>query len=67
MASFPLLFGAEPVLWGREAKKSEKWRPGVFKAANCFMARWHRDEAEVSWLRNAAEDAQSGDKGSQLC
>ena len=27
------------------------------------MARWHRDEAESSRLRHAAEDAKSDDKG----
>ena len=27
------------------------------------MARWHRDEAQKSWLRRAAEDAKNGDKG----
>ena len=27
------------------------------------MARWHRDEAEGSWLRHGAEDVKSGDKG----
>ena len=27
------------------------------------MARWHRDEAESSRLRYAAEDAKSDDKG----
>ena len=26
------------------------------------MARWHRDEAESSWLRHAAEDAKKDDK-----
>ena len=27
------------------------------------MTRWHRDEAESSWLRHAADDANSDDKG----
>ena len=27
------------------------------------MAGWHKDEAERSWLRHAAEGAKSGDKG----
>ena len=26
------------------------------------MARWHRDEAESSWLCHAVEDAKSDDK-----
>ena len=36
---------------------------GVVEAAECFMTRWHRDEAESSWLRHAADDANSDDKG----
>ena len=35
----------------------------VVEAVACFMARWHMDEAESSWLRHAAEDAKSVDKG----
>ena len=27
------------------------------------MARWHRDEADRSWLRHSTEDAKSDDKG----
>ena len=27
------------------------------------MTRWHRDEAESSWLSHATEDANSDDKG----
>ena len=27
------------------------------------MTRWHKGEAEKSWLRHATEDAKSGDKG----
>ena len=27
------------------------------------MTRWHRDEAEGSWLRHTAEDAKSDGKG----
>ena len=36
---------------------------GVVEAAECCMARWHKDEAEGSWPRHAAEDAKSDDKG----
>ena len=39
------------------AKKGGKWYRRVVEAAECFMARWHKDEAESSWLRHAAEDA----------
>ena len=31
--------------------------------ADCFITRWYGNEAERSWLRLAAEDAKSGDKG----
>ena len=51
------------MLWPRAAKKSGKWCKGVVEAADCFMARWHRDETQRSRLRYAAEDAKSGDKG----
>ena len=51
------------MLWPRVAKKSGKRYRGVVEAADCFMARWHRDEAQRSRLRHAAEDAESGDKG----
>ena len=36
---------------------------GSSKAADCFMATRHRDEAKRTWLRLAGEDAKSGDKG----
>ena len=51
------------MLWPRATKKSGKWYLGFVDAANRFVARWHRGEAEKSWLRHAAEDAKSGDKG----
>ena len=61
--SVPLVFGVETVLWPTAAKKGGKWYRGVVEAAECFMTRWHRDEAESSWLRHATEDAKSDDKG----
>ena len=36
---------------------------GVVETAECFMTRWHRGDAESSWLRHATEDAKSDDKG----
>ena len=57
-----MLFGVETVLWPRAAKKSGKWYRGVVDAADRFMRRWHKGEAEKSRLRHAAEDAKSGDK-----
>ena len=35
----------------------------VVEVADCFMARWHRDEVQRSRLRQTAEDAKNGDKG----
>ena len=61
--SVPLVFGVETVIWPTAAKKGGKWYRGVVEAAECFMTRWHRDEAESSWLRHATEDAKSDDKG----
>ena len=59
-----MLFGVETVLWAKAAKKSGKWCRGVVEAADCFMARWHRDEAQRSRLRHAvAKDAKNSDKG----
>ena len=56
------VFGVGTVLWRTAAKKGGKWYRGVVEAAECFMTRWHRDEAESSWLRHATEDAKSDDK-----
>ena len=58
-----LLFGAATVFWPRVAEKSGKWFRGAVEAADCFTTRWHRDEAERSWLHHADEEAKSGDKG----
>ena len=41
--SVPLVFGVETVLWPTAAKKGGKWYWGVVEAAECSMARWHRD------------------------
>ena len=56
------MFGVKTVLWPTAAKGG-KWYRGVVEAAECFMTRWHRDEAESSWLRHTTEDAKSDDKG----
>ena len=58
-----MLLGVETVLWPRVAKRSGKWHTGVFQAADCFMARWHRDEALRSRLCQGAEDIRNGDRG----
>ena len=54
--SSPLLIGVETALGPSAAKKSGKWYRGVVDAADRFMTRWHRGEAEKSWLSHAAED-----------
>ena len=56
-----MVFGVETVLSPTAAKEGGQGYRGVVEAAECFM-RWHRGEAESSWLRHAAEDAKS-DKG----
>ena len=38
-------------MWVRESSKRRN-----------VMTRWHRDDAESSWLRHATEDAKSDDK-----
>ena len=58
-----LVFGLETMLWPTAAKKGGKWYRGVVKAAECFMTRSHRDEADSSWPRHATEDAKSDHKG----
>ena len=57
------MFGVETVLWPTAAKKGGKWYLGVVEAAEWFTTRWHRADAESSWLRHATEDAKSDDKG----
>ena len=56
-----MVFGVEAVLWPTAAKGG-KWYRGDVEAAERFMTRWLRDEAESSWLRNAGEDVKSDDK-----
>ena len=60
--SAPLVFGVETVFCPKAAKKGGKWYRGVVQAAECFM-RWHRNEAESSCLRHAADDTKSDDEG----
>ena len=51
------------MLWPTAAKKGGKWYLGVVEAAEWFTTRWHRADAESSWLRHATEDAKSDDTG----
>ena len=48
--NFSLVFGVETVLWPTAAEKGGRWYRRGLEAADCFMARWHRDEAESIWL-----------------
>ena len=51
------------MLWPRVAKKSGNWYREVVDAADRFMTRWHRGEAQKSWLRHAAAvDAKSSNQ-----
>ena len=45
----------DTVLRPRTSKKSKRYQ-GVVEAADCFMARWHRNEAQRNQLRQGAED-----------
>ena len=58
-----MVFGVGTVLWRTAAKKGGTWYRGVIEAAECFMSRWHRDNADSRWLRHATEDAKIDDKG----
>ena len=59
----PLLFRVETVLWRRAAEKNENWYREVVDAVGRFMTRWYKGEAERSWLRHAAMDVKSSNKG----
>ena len=61
--SSPLLLGVETVVRPKAAKESGNGRRGIVDAADRFMARWHRGEAEKSWQRLTAEDAKSSNQG----
>ena len=62
MGNLPFLLGVETVRWSR-AVKSPNWYRGVVDAADRFMTKWHRGEADKGWLRHATVDAKSSDKG----
>ena len=51
------------MLWPRAAKKSGNWHRGIVDAADRFVTRWHRGEAEKSWQRLTAEDTKSSNQG----
>ena len=51
------------MLWPRAAEKSGNWHRGIADAADRFIKRWHRGEAEKSWQRLTAEDAKSSNQG----
>lgn len=64
-AQVPLVFGVETAVWTVAATKVGKWYRGVLKAAEQFMVRWHKVEAELSRQRHAsvAGGAQGNGKG----
>ena len=41
------------------------WHRGIVDAADRFMTRWHRGQAEKSWQRLTAEDTTSSNKGNR--
>ena len=51
------------MLWPRAAKKSENWHRGIVDAADRFMKRWHRGEAEKTWRRLTTKDTKSSNQG----
>ena len=59
----PLLFGVQSVRWPTAAKQAGKWYRGMVKAADSFMARWHRAKMEKSWLRHANEGTNKKGEG----
>ena len=42
-----MVFGVETAVWTVAAKKAGKWYRGVLEAAERFMVRWHKDEADA--------------------
>ena len=60
--SSPVLSGAETALWPTAAKKGDKRYSGGVEAAECFVARWHRDETERSWPRHGQDEPKSSGK-----
>ena len=43
-------------------KKGVKWYRKVAEPSDSFMVRWHLDDAESSWVRQAPENASRDDK-----
>ena len=50
----PLVFGVETAVWTVAAKKAGKWYWGVLEAAERFMVKWHKDEADLRRKRHAS-------------
>ena len=50
----PLVFGVETALWSTAAKKAGKRYRGMLEAAERFMVKWHKGEAEMSRKRRAS-------------
>lgn len=56
------LFGVDTVLWPMAATQAVKCYQRIVKAADGFMARWHRVGLEKIWGRHANEDPKRGAK-----
>ena len=49
-----MVFGVETAVWTLAAKTAGKWYRGVLEAAERFMVKWHKDEADASRKRHAS-------------
>ena len=60
-----MVFGVETAVWTIAAKKAGKLYRRVLDAAERFMVRWHKDEADMSRKRHASTvgGAQGNGKG----
>ena len=60
-----MVFGVETAEWTVAARKAGRWYRGALEAAEWFMVRWHKDEADASRKRHASavDGAQGNGKG----
>lgn len=49
----PLVFGVQTAVWIVAAKKAGKWHRWVFEAAELFMSKWRKDEANLGRQHHA--------------
>ena len=48
------MLGVETAVWTVAATKADKWYRGVLEAAELFMVKWQKDEADASRKRHAS-------------